>query len=75
LADEPTGNLDSRTSNEIMTVFDSLNRKRKITFILVTHDAEIGAFTNRRILIRDGKIEGDIRKPQNNISSHPYNTN
>ena len=68
LADEPTGNLDSRTSTEIMSVFDTLNRERKITFILVTHDPEIGAFTDRRILIRDGKIEGDVRKPRTGIN-------
>jgi putative ABC transport system ATP-binding protein len=70
LADEPTGNLDSRTSTEIMSVFDKLNRERKITFILVTHDPEIGAFTDRRILIRDGKIEGDVRNPRTEI--HPF---
>jgi putative ABC transport system ATP-binding protein len=61
LADEPTGNLDSRTSNEIMMVFRSLNTERKITFVLVTHDPEVGDRTDRRILIRDGEIEGDER--------------
>lgn len=62
LADEPTGNLDTRTSGEIMTVFRNLNRERHITFILVTHDPEVGDLTDRRILIRDGRIEGDDRK-------------
>lgn len=62
LADEPTGNLDTRTSNEIMMVFQNLNRERKITFVLVTHDPEVGDLTDRTILIRDGKIEGDERK-------------
>jgi len=62
LADEPTGNLDTRTSAEIMMVFRRLNRDRKITFILVTHDPEVGDVTDRTILIRDGKIEGDERK-------------
>jgi putative ABC transport system ATP-binding protein len=62
LADEPTGNLDTRTSAEIMMVFRNLNRDRKITFILVTHDREVGDITDRIILIRDGKIEGDERK-------------
>jgi putative ABC transport system ATP-binding protein len=62
LADEPTGNLDTRTSAEIMTVFRNLNRDRKITFILVTHDPEVGDVTDRKILIRDGRIEGDERK-------------
>jgi putative ABC transport system ATP-binding protein len=61
LADEPTGNLDTRTSGEIMEVFRNLNRDRGITFILVTHDPEVGVATDRRILIRDGLIEGDER--------------
>jgi putative ABC transport system ATP-binding protein len=62
LADEPTGNLDTRTSTEIMMVFQKLNRERKITFVLVTHDPEVGDLTDRTILIRDGKIEGDERR-------------
>ena len=62
LADEPTGNLDTRTSKEIMMVFRQLNRDRRITFVLVTHDSEVGNLTDRMILIRDGKIEGDERK-------------
>jgi putative ABC transport system ATP-binding protein len=61
LADEPTGNLDTRTSAEIMMVFRKLNLDRKITFILVTHDPEVGQVTNRKILIRDGNVEGDVR--------------
>jgi putative ABC transport system ATP-binding protein len=62
LADEPTGNLDTRTSAEIMMVFRTLNHDRKITFILVTHDPEVGDLTDRKILIRDGRIEGDERR-------------
>ncbi len=62
LADEPTGNLDTRTSAEIMVVFGQLNRDRRITFVLVTHDPEVGDVTDRKILIRDGRIEGDERK-------------
>jgi putative ABC transport system ATP-binding protein len=61
LADEPTGNLDSRTSEEIMVVFRKLNNDRKITFVLVTHDPEVSATTDRRIHIRDGKIHDDER--------------
>ncbi|MGB9615899.1 MAG: ABC transporter ATP-binding protein [Desulfomonilaceae bacterium] len=63
LADEPTGNLDTRTSREIMDIFRKLNERRRITFVLVTHDREIGSFTDRRIMIRDGRIEGDERSP------------
>jgi putative ABC transport system ATP-binding protein len=59
LADEPTGNLDTHTSSEIMMTFKRLNRDRRITFVLVTHDPEMGRLTDRKILIRDGKIEGD----------------
>ncbi|AFM23109.1 ABC transporter ATP-binding protein [Desulfomonile tiedjei] len=62
LADEPTGNLDTRTSNEIMAVFSRLNQQKQITFILVTHDPEVGAVTDRRIMIRDGRIVGDERR-------------
>jgi len=59
LADEPTGNLDTRTSAEIIDIFRKLNQERQITFVLVTHDRDIGGLTDRRILIRDGRIEGD----------------
>ena len=62
LADEPTGNLDTRTSQEIMLVFQELNRQQGITFVLVTHDPEVGDLTDRRILLRDGRIECDERK-------------
>ncbi len=64
LADEPTGNLDSKTSSEIITVFRRLNQDHKITFILVTHDPEVAQLTDRIIHIRDGRIAGDdFKKP------------
>lgn len=56
-ADEPTGNLDSRTSQEILEMFKELNRKDGITIVLVTHGAEIAAHAQRTIHIRDGLIE------------------
>jgi putative ABC transport system ATP-binding protein len=56
LADEPTGNLDSRTSAEIMDIFARLNREKKITMIMVTHESDIAAYAKRRIYIKDGKI-------------------
>lgn len=59
LADEPTGNLDSRTSAEIMDLLLSLNQVDGITIILVTHEAEIGEQTQRIITIRDGKLYED----------------
>ncbi|MFH0821549.1 MAG: ATP-binding cassette domain-containing protein, partial [Pseudomonadota bacterium] len=61
LADEPTGNLDSTTSAEILDVFRRLNGEKGITFVLVTHDPEVAHLTDRRIEIRDGAIRRDER--------------
>ena len=61
LADEPTGNLDSRTSVEILAIFQRLNRENGITVILVTHEADVAAYTSRTILFRDGRITKDER--------------
>src|SRR5262249_4713394 len=57
LADEPTGNLDSRTSEEILRMFQQLNAEQGITIILVTHDAGVANHAQRVIRIRDGLIE------------------
>ncbi|MBW1649713.1 MAG: ABC transporter ATP-binding protein [Deltaproteobacteria bacterium] len=59
LADEPTGNLDSKTSFEILKLFQELNSTTNITVIMITHEAEIAEMTNRTIYIKDGKIEYD----------------
>jgi ABC-type lipoprotein export system ATPase subunit len=56
-ADEPTGNLDSRTSEEVLNMFQELNRREGITIILVTHAMEVAAYANRSIRIKDGLIE------------------
>lgn len=56
LADEPTGNLDSKTGREIMDIFKRLNHEKNITIILVTHDPEVAQITRRRIHLRDGQI-------------------
>jgi putative ABC transport system ATP-binding protein len=57
LADEPTGNLDSRTSEEILNMFQELNRNEGLTIILVTHDKEVAEHAQRTIHIKDGLIE------------------
>jgi ABC-type lipoprotein export system ATPase subunit len=57
LADEPTGNLDSRTSEEILRMFQDLNRRESLTIILVTHDPEVARHARRIIHIKDGQIE------------------
>jgi len=59
LADEPTGNLDTRTSLEIMEVFQNLNQNSGITILLVTHEPDIAAYAARHILFRDGKVIAD----------------
>jgi putative ABC transport system ATP-binding protein len=59
LADEPTGNLDSKTSVEIMTLFQYLNREQGITVIFVTHNPETAHYCERIIHIRDGVVERD----------------
>jgi putative ABC transport system ATP-binding protein len=59
LADEPTGNLDSRRSAEVLGLLRSFNRERGQTFVLVTHDPEVGAACDRIIRMRDGRISED----------------
>lgn len=63
LADEPTGNLDTRTSHEIMETLTALNRKQGVTVIVVTHEADIAAYADRVLTMRDGEIVSDVRKP------------
>jgi putative ABC transport system ATP-binding protein len=58
-ADEPTGNLDSTMSHEIMALLKSLNQQRGITIVLVTHEEEIAAYAKRRVRFRDGLIVSD----------------
>src|ERR1700741_1165730 len=67
LADEPTGNLDSRTSVEVMEIFQRLNRERGITLVLVTHEPDIAEYADRVIVFKDGKIKSDhqVEQPRN----------
>lgn len=68
LADEPTGNLDSKTSAEIMELFTGLNRESNITIILVTHETDIAAYSKRVVRFLDGKIVSDEK---NNTLPNP----
>ena len=72
LADEPTGNLDSHTSEEILTEFQRLNRELRQTILLVTHDPSIGRWARRLVTVRDGRIAGDVpTKPPRSIVETP----
>ena len=59
LADEPTGNLDSRTSVEIMELLQRLNREKRITILLITHEHDIAEYATRVVTVRDGRILSD----------------
>jgi len=63
LADEPTGNLDSKTSEEIMDIFSRLNQEKGITIIMITHELDIASHAKRIILFKDGKVVDD-HKPE-----------
>jgi len=59
MGDEPTGNLDSRTSSEIINLFWQLNKEQQLTVILVTHDQDVARHARRNIVLRDGQIVAD----------------
>jgi putative ABC transport system ATP-binding protein len=59
LADEPTGNLDSKTSVEVMDIFQSLQRERGITIVLITHEMDVAQYGSRLISFKDGRIVSD----------------
>ena len=64
LADEPTGNLDTRTSHEIMETLTKLNREQGVTIVVVTHEADIAAYADRVLTMRDGEVVSDTRNPK-----------
>ena len=66
LADEPTGNLDTQTGEEIMDIFYKLNDEGK-TILLITHDNEVAECAKRVIHLRDGVVEKDVRNEPNNV--------
>ncbi|MGH8867153.1 MAG: ABC transporter ATP-binding protein [Actinomycetes bacterium] len=59
LADEPTGNLDTRTGEEVMGLLDALNRDRGVAVVVVTHEAEVAALARRQVHMRDGRVLSD----------------
>ncbi len=59
LADEPTGNLDSRTGEEVMAMFDDMHRRRRMTLVVVTHSQEVADKSQRLIRMRDGRVVSD----------------
>lgn len=68
LADEPTGNLDTESSREIMAVLESLNRQDGMTVLVVTHEPDIAAYAARKIVIKDGQVQEDWVKMHETFS-------
>jgi putative ABC transport system ATP-binding protein len=71
LADEPTGNLDSKSTIEIMGIFQRLNIEEGITVVFVTHEPDVGEHTRRIIHIRDGQVERDEAVLEQRWAYHP----
>jgi putative ABC transport system ATP-binding protein len=63
LADEPTGNLDTKTSREIMDIFTGLNKEKGITIVLVTHEEDIATYARRQVMFKDGLLMSDQKMP------------
>jgi putative ABC transport system ATP-binding protein len=72
LADEPTGNLDSVTSHDIMTLFQQLNAEQKITIVLVTHEQDIAAYAQRRVVFKDGEIVSDDKVVRKTVATEQW---
>jgi len=70
LADEPTGNLDTKTSYEIMDTLKALNRDRSVTIVMVTHEPDIAKYADRTVIMRDGRIIADERRSSSAPASH-----
>jgi ABC-type lipoprotein export system ATPase subunit len=64
LADEPTGALDTKTSEDVMALFRRLNAERGITILLVTHEPDVAAYAKRVVTFRDGRVVSDTRREE-----------
>jgi putative ABC transport system ATP-binding protein len=69
LADEPTGNLDTESSREIMAILADLNRRDGLTILVVTHDSDVAAYTSRELLMKDGQLVGDRHRISAGVST------
>ena len=74
LADEPTGNLDTRTSIEVMDIFQKLNLERGITVVLITHEMDIAEHGTRVVKFRDGRIQVDQQITQRRMAAEELKT-
>lgn len=69
LADEPTGNLDTESSQEIMTILADLNRRDGLTILVVTHDSDVAAYTGRELLLKDGQLIDDRHRMPDRVKA------
>jgi putative ABC transport system ATP-binding protein len=74
LADEPTGALDTRTSVEVMEIFQRLNQEKKLTVIIVTHEPDVAKYAERIVHVRDGRISSDEPVPERSIAAEVLKT-
>ncbi len=74
LADEPTGALDTKTTGDIVALFEQLNRERGMTVIFVTHEPEVASHTRRTITLRDGRVISDVPTARTNVLPFPGTT-
>jgi putative ABC transport system ATP-binding protein len=69
LADEPTGNLDTESSREIMAILTDLNRRDGLTILVVTHDSDVAAYTSRELVMKDGQLAGDRHRMPTGVAT------